>query len=150
MQSPDGQILAGHSPAQRYLAAAIVAGFLAAACLLAFMILITVVVARVFIEGDMLADVAPLLWLMFALLLGRAALLWGREVLAQRAAGLGLAALLKHLSALTPCRLQPSALLPAGRLTARLSLPPAPCCPQYYSPFGLGGGSSSEQQPSAQ
>lgn len=88
MRSPDGQILAGHSPAQRNLAAAVVAGFLAAACLLAFMVLITVVVARVFIEGDMLADVAPLLWLMFALLLGRAALLWGREVLAQRGAGL--------------------------------------------------------------
>lgn len=88
MKSLDRQLLAGSRIAQQYLAAAVAAGFLAAAGLLAFMILVTVVVARVFIDGGTLASVGPLLAIMVSLLLGRAALLWGREVLAQRSAGL--------------------------------------------------------------
>lgn len=98
--------IASNPPARRYLVAAVAAGFLAAACLLAFMILVTVVVARVFIVGETLAGVYPLLGVMAMLLLGRAGLLWGREMLAQRAAGLVKAELrgrvMGHLFALGP------------------------------------------------
>jgi ATP-binding cassette subfamily C protein CydD len=98
--------IASNPPARRYLAAAIAAGFLAAACLLAFMILVTVVVARVFIDGETLASVSSLLGVMAVLLLGRAGLLWSREMLAQRSAGLVKAELrgrvMRHLFALGP------------------------------------------------
>lgn len=106
MRSPDQRILAGNQTARRYLAAAVAAGFLAAAGLLAFMILTTVVVSRVFVDGETLGQVAPFLGVMLALLLGRSALLWGREALAQRAAGLVKSELrgkaMRHLFALGP------------------------------------------------
>lgn len=106
VRTSESDILTGNPVARRYLAAAVTAGFLASAGLLAFMVLITVVVSRVFVDGETVEQVAPLLGVMAALLLGRAALLWAREVLAQRAAGGVKAELrgraMRHLFALGP------------------------------------------------
>jgi ATP-binding cassette subfamily C protein CydD len=66
---------------------AVGAGFAAIVVLAAQSILLSFVVAAVFLGGATLADVTPLLLALVALLLVRAAALWLQEVLAQRAAG---------------------------------------------------------------
>jgi thiol reductant ABC exporter CydD subunit len=67
--------------------AAVGAGFAAIVLLAVQSILLSVVVAGVFLQGATLASVTPLLLALVALLLLRAAALWLQEVLAQTAAG---------------------------------------------------------------
>jgi ATP-binding cassette subfamily C protein CydD len=58
------------------------------------------VVARVFIDGQALGDVLPLVGMMVVLLVGRAACVWGSETFAQRAASLVKADLRRRLNRL--------------------------------------------------
>lgn len=81
-------IFYGHRAARGYFLAGVLAGFLSAACLIAFLLLLATVVSRVFLENRSLPDVATLLAMMVASLVARAGLIWLREVLSQRAAGL--------------------------------------------------------------
>jgi ATP-binding cassette, subfamily C, bacterial CydD len=59
----------------------------AVVCWIAFALLLAIVVARVFVDGATLGSVDALLLAMVALVLARGALLWGGEVVGQRAAG---------------------------------------------------------------
>lgn len=81
-------IFDGNRPARGYFLAAVLVGFLAAACLIAFLVLLASVVSQIFIDRRTLSDVSSLLMLMLALLILRAGFLWFREVLSQRASGL--------------------------------------------------------------
>ena len=76
-----------HPRARRIVAAA--AGFSVAAAVswVAFALLLSVVVARVFVDGGTLASVDALLLAMLALAVVRGALLWSSDVVSQRAAG---------------------------------------------------------------
>jgi ATP-binding cassette subfamily C protein CydD len=81
-------IFDGNRAARGYFLAAVLTGFLAAVCLIVFLILLAVVISRVFIDERTLSDVSDLLAAMLALLAGRAGLIWLREVLGQHASGL--------------------------------------------------------------
>ena len=76
-----------HDPrAHRLLLLAVGAGFVAGALLAVQAWLLSLVVDRVFLQGNNLGDVLPLLGLAAALLVARAAFIWGGDVLAQRSA----------------------------------------------------------------
>jgi ATP-binding cassette subfamily C protein CydD len=72
--------------ARRTLGAATALAFGATACWIGFALLLSVVVDRVFLEGGSLGSVAAILAAMAALALMRGGLLWGTEVIVQRAA----------------------------------------------------------------
>jgi ATP-binding cassette subfamily C protein CydD len=84
--SPERRLLKLSRPALTLLTLAVGAGFFAGALFSAQAILLSGVVNRVFLLGQTLTDVLPLLGLMLALLLLRASLIWVQEVLAQRSA----------------------------------------------------------------
>jgi ATP-binding cassette, subfamily C, bacterial CydD len=76
-----------HPRARRIVAAATALSLAAAVCWIAFALLLAMVVARVFVDGGTLGSVDALLLAMLALVLVRGGLLWGAEVVGQRAAG---------------------------------------------------------------
>lgn len=104
--SVDQRILRDNHAALWPLALAVAGGFGAAAAIVLFLILLSRVVAGVFLDGRTLADVLPAVGLMLALLLIRGGLLAAQEVLAQRAAAETKRAtrdrLVSHLHALGP------------------------------------------------
>jgi ATP-binding cassette subfamily C protein CydD len=69
------------------MAAATGLSFAAAVCWIAFALLLSVAIARVFVDGGALGSVDVLLLGMLGLVIVRGVLLWGGEVVAQRAAG---------------------------------------------------------------
>jgi len=79
-----GRLLALDHSARALLRAATACGFLASVVVVAAAIVMSAVVSRVFLGGQVLADTVPLLALIAALAVGRAALIWAGEVLAQR------------------------------------------------------------------
>ena len=74
-----------HPGARRTGAVATALAFGAAACWIAFALMLSAVVDRVFLGGESLASVTSLLTAMIAVVLVRGGLLWGSEVVAQRA-----------------------------------------------------------------
>ena len=76
-----------HPRARRIVAAAAGLSVAAAVSWVAFALLLSVVVARVFVDGGTLASVDALLLAMLALAVVRGALLWSSDVVGQRAAG---------------------------------------------------------------
>ena len=76
-----------HPRARRTVAAAAALSVAAAACWIAFALLLAVAIARVFVDGGTLASVDALLLAMLALAFVRGALLWSSDVVGQRAAG---------------------------------------------------------------
>src|SRR5262245_37535927 len=79
--------LAGEYPRpRRTLGVATALMFGATACWIGFALLLSVVVDRVFLEDGTLGSVSTILVLMVGLVLLRGGMLWGSEVLAQRAA----------------------------------------------------------------
>jgi len=83
--SPAARLLALDPPARWRLRAAIASAFAAAALVVVAAFLLAAIVARVFLGGDGLAPVAPLLAAIVMLAVVRAGLVWAAEVLAQRA-----------------------------------------------------------------
>ncbi|MFN8471141.1 MAG: thiol reductant ABC exporter subunit CydD [Anaerolineae bacterium] len=84
--SIEQRVLQADGRGRARLYAAVLLMFLAAALLVAQTWLLSVAVSRVFLGGEGLHAVMPLLALMAALLVLRAALVWGAEVVGQRAA----------------------------------------------------------------
>jgi ABC-type transport system involved in cytochrome bd biosynthesis fused ATPase/permease subunit len=82
--SAAGRLLSLEPAARTLLIAAIACGFVAAALVVAAAYVTSAVVSRVFLGGQDLAAVAPLLVLVAALACIRAGLVWCAEVLAQR------------------------------------------------------------------
>ena len=80
------RLWAEHPRARRTLALSTALSFGAAACWVAFALLLSDVVARVFVGGRSLGDVSTALALMVTLVLVRGCLLWLAEIVAQRAA----------------------------------------------------------------
>jgi ATP-binding cassette, subfamily C, bacterial CydD len=76
-----------HPHARRTVAAAAGLSAAAAVCWIALALLLSIAIARVFIDGGTLASVDALLLAMLALAIARGVLLWSSEVVAQRAAG---------------------------------------------------------------
>jgi ATP-binding cassette subfamily C protein CydD len=76
-----------HPRARRIVAAAAGLSVAAAVSWVAFALLLSVVAARVFVDGGTLASVDALLLAMLALAVVRGALLWSSDVVSQRAAG---------------------------------------------------------------
>lgn len=83
---PERRILGEGRPASLFLAAAIALGFLAAVLFALQAILLSGVVNRVFLLGQSLENVVPLLALMAGLLLLRAGMIWAGDITSQRAA----------------------------------------------------------------
>ncbi len=75
-----------HPGARRTLGFATVLGFGATACWIGFALLLSVVVDRVFLENGTPGSVSAILAAMVGVVLLRGGLLWGSEVVAQRAA----------------------------------------------------------------
>jgi ATP-binding cassette, subfamily C, bacterial CydD len=75
-----------HPGARHIVVASTVLSLAASLCWIAFALALSVVVARVFVDGGTLGSVGALLLAMLALVLVRGGLLWGGEVVAQRAA----------------------------------------------------------------
>jgi ATP-binding cassette, subfamily C, bacterial CydD len=75
-----------HPRARRTLEVGTALSFGAAACWIGFALLLSVVVDRVFLGGASLGSVSSVLAAMIAVVLVRGGLLWGSEVVAQRAA----------------------------------------------------------------
>src|SRR5262245_47967937 len=75
-----------HRPARRTLGVATALVFGGAVCWIGFALLLSVAVDRVFLHGGSLGSVSAILAAMVALVLVRGGLLWGSEVVAQRAA----------------------------------------------------------------
>src|SRR4029450_9105651 len=75
-----------HPGARRIVVASTVLSLAASLCCVAFALALSVVVARVFVDGGTLGAVGALLFTMLALVIVRGGLLWGGEVVAQRAA----------------------------------------------------------------
>jgi ABC-type transport system involved in cytochrome bd biosynthesis fused ATPase/permease subunit len=75
-----------HPGARRALGAATALSFGAAACWIGFALLLSVVVDRVFLDGGSRRSVTALLAAMVGLVIAGGALVWGSEVVAQRAA----------------------------------------------------------------
>ena len=71
---------------RRYLAAAVVAGLLAAAATIAQMALLAWIVAGAFLRGEDLARMTVPLVLLLGTVVARAAMLWAKEVVAQKGA----------------------------------------------------------------
>jgi ATP-binding cassette subfamily C protein CydD len=69
------------------VAAAVGLSVAAAVCWIAFALLLSVAISRVFVDGETLASVDALLLAMLALAVVRGALLWSSDVVGQRAAG---------------------------------------------------------------
>ncbi|HEX5627602.1 MAG TPA: ABC transporter transmembrane domain-containing protein, partial [Actinomycetota bacterium] len=69
------------------MGAAIGLSLAASVCWIAFALILSVVIARVFVDGGALGSVDVLLLGMLGLAIVRGVLLWGGEVIAQRAAG---------------------------------------------------------------
>jgi len=84
--SVERRVLAEDRRARLLLYVSVGAGFAAAALLLAQAWLLSVTVNRIFLRHGTLADVLPLLATMLGLLVVRAGLIWGQEVVVQRAA----------------------------------------------------------------
>jgi len=76
-----------HPRARRIVAAAVGLSVAAAVCWIAFALLLSVAISRVFVDGETLASVDALLLAMLALAVVRGALLWSSDVVGQRAAG---------------------------------------------------------------
>jgi ATP-binding cassette, subfamily C, bacterial CydD len=76
-----------HPRARRTVAAATALSVSGAVCWVAFALVLSVVIGRIFVDGGTLGSVDDLLLGMFALVLVRGALLWSGEVVAQRGAG---------------------------------------------------------------
>jgi ATP-binding cassette, subfamily C, bacterial CydD len=76
-----------HPRARRTVAAAVGLSVAAAVCWIAFALLLSVAISRVFVDGGTLASVDALLLAMLALAVVRGALLWSSDVVGQRAAG---------------------------------------------------------------
>ena len=76
-----------HPRARRTVAAAAGLSAAAAVCWVVFALLLSVAIARVFVDGVTVASVDALLLAMLALALVRGALLWSSDVVGQRAAG---------------------------------------------------------------
>jgi len=76
-----------HPHARRIVAGATALSVAAAVCWIAFALLLAIVVARIFVDGQTLGSVDALLLAMLALALVRGALLWSSDVVGQRAAG---------------------------------------------------------------
>jgi ATP-binding cassette, subfamily C, bacterial CydD len=76
-----------HPHARRTVAAAAGLSVAAAVCWIALALLLSIAIARVFIDGGTLASVDALLLAMLTLTIARGLLLWSSEVVAQRAAG---------------------------------------------------------------
>ena len=76
-----------HPRARRTVAAAAGLSAAAAVCWVVFALLLSVAIARVFVDGGTVASVDALLLAMLALALVRGALLWSSDVVGQRAAG---------------------------------------------------------------
>jgi ATP-binding cassette subfamily C protein CydD len=75
-----------HPRARRIVAAATALSVSGATCWVAFALVLSVVIGRIFVDGGTLGSVDDLLLGMFALALVRGALLWSGEVVAQRGA----------------------------------------------------------------
>jgi ATP-binding cassette, subfamily C, bacterial CydD len=75
-----------HPGARNIVVASTVLSVAASLCWVAFALALSVVVARVFVDGGTFGSVGVLLLEMLALVLVRGGLLWGGEVVAQRAA----------------------------------------------------------------
>lgn len=84
--SPEKRLRQENRTARNVLLSAVFCAFAAAALWLAFLYLLSVVINRVFLAHQALDQVAPLLGLMFALLLARAGLLWASDVFGQQSA----------------------------------------------------------------
>jgi ATP-binding cassette subfamily C protein CydD len=84
--SVEQRVLHHDRSARALLHLGVVAGFTAAACAVAQAYLLSQVVARVFLAGQALVDVLPLLTALLVLALGRAAVIWCGDLLAQRSA----------------------------------------------------------------
>ena len=82
----EGRFLAEHSSARRTLGVATALSFGATGCWIGFALVLSVVVDRVFLHGGSLGSVSTLLVAMVGLVLSRGGLVWGGEVVAQRAA----------------------------------------------------------------
>ena len=76
-----------HALARRVVAAASCLSLAAVVCWIAFALLLSAAISRVFVDGGALGSVEVLLVGMLGLLFVRGVLLWGGEVVAQRAAG---------------------------------------------------------------
>jgi ATP-binding cassette, subfamily C, bacterial CydD len=76
-----------HPRARRTVAAAVGLSVAAAVCWIAFALLLSVAIARVFVDDGTLASVDALLLAMLALAVVRGALMWSSDVVGQRAAG---------------------------------------------------------------
>ena len=76
-----------HPGARRTVVAATAFSVSAVVCWIGFALALSVVIARVFVDGGNLGSVGGLLLAMLALVLLRGAFLWSGEVVAQRAAG---------------------------------------------------------------
>ncbi|MEZ4517949.1 MAG: ABC transporter transmembrane domain-containing protein [Chloroflexota bacterium] len=104
--SLERRILRDNPQAMRPLFLSVGVGFLAAVCTVGFLILISIVVAGVFLGDQTLEGSLPYAAGMIVLLLLRSALLWVREPLAQRAAAVTIAGtrdrLIGHVHALGP------------------------------------------------
>ena len=87
MMTPfEKRIFQGNRPAALLLIAAVAAGTLAAAIFIAQAMLISEIVDRVFLKGQNLTAVIPLLIFAILLLLFRSGLIWIKEIVAQRSA----------------------------------------------------------------
>ena len=106
----DRRIVTYSRSAQRSLYGAVLANFLGTALVIIQAILLSQVIAGVFLEGQRLADVSGLLLGILALALVRAGLVWRGEVAAQRAGAqlktALLSDLLAHFDRSGPLRLQ--------------------------------------------
>ena len=81
------RILQGNRAAAIFLLVAVAAGLLAGSLFIAQAILISEVVDRVFLQGQRLPAVTPILAIALFLLFLRSGLIWLQEILAQRSAG---------------------------------------------------------------
>jgi len=84
--STEKRILQYNRPAQNLLYLAVCAGFFGAVCVVAQAYVLSDIVDRVFLKRQVLNEVTPLLGVLLALALVRAALIWSNDVLAQRSA----------------------------------------------------------------
>ena len=85
-RSIDQRLLGYSARSRAFLAAAIVAGFGAAGLAVAFAVVLSDVIARVFVDHDAIGDVAPMLWALLAIAIGRGALMCAHDGAGQVAA----------------------------------------------------------------
>lgn len=97
--SIERRLLADHPVTRNLLFASVALGFVAAALWLVLAWLLSEIVGDIFIAHRTLTDVAPLLAIMLALMLVRAGLMWGSDVVAQLSANRIKSALRTRLTA---------------------------------------------------